>query len=135
MIAVRVAPKKLIAGLMKYRDRRAKLCPTRRTIKLDDAWGRKYSSPLHPYLRVTAPYTPRNGAPPPSWSSLTDSPRRERPYSKHIRDKTVITLITPCRSRRRRRDLAWSTSIAGYRENPGKQWRPLIYWGNYVGAR
>ena len=53
----------------------------------------------------------------------------ESAYIKSIRDN-VITLITPVvevDGRDRMVDIyRW------HRENPGKQWPPLIYWGHYV---
>ena len=129
MIAVAVASEALIAGLDENRARLAKLADPR-TIKLDDAEAEKLVASATPIYYITGTiHSPETGAP----TALMELAYRlavdESAYIKSIRDN-VITLITPVvevDGRDRMVDIyRW------HRENPTKQWPPLVYWGHYV---
>jgi hypothetical protein len=129
MIAVAVASEGLIATLDENRARLAKLADPR-TIKLDDGEAEKLVTASTPIYYVTGTiHSPETGAP----TALMELAYRlavdESAYIKSIRDN-VITLITPVvevDGRDRMVDIyRW------HRENPTKQWPPLIYWGHYV---
>src|SRR5450759_2448369 len=111
------------------RARLAKLADPR-TIKLDDAEAEKLVAASTPVYYITGTiHSPETGAP----TALMELAYRlavdESAYIKSIRDN-VITLITPvveADGRDRAVDIyRW------HRENPGKQFPPLIYWGHYV---
>src|ERR1022692_4017617 len=129
MIAVAVASEKLIAQLDQNRDRLARLADPR-TIAFNDAEADKLvaaSTPIY-YLTGTI-HSTETGAP----TALMELAYRlvvdDSPYIKFIRENT-ITLITPVvevDGRDRMVDIyRW------HRENPGKQFPSLIYWGHYV---
>ena len=129
MIAVAVASEGLIATLDENRARLAKLADPR-TIKLDDGEAEKLVTASTPIYYVTGTiHSPETGAA----TALMELAYRlavdESAYIKSIRDN-VITLITPVvevDGRDRMVDIyRW------HRENPTKQWPPLIYWGHYV---
>jgi len=129
MIAVAVASERLLATLDENRARLAKLADPR-TIKLDDAEAEKLIAASTPVYYITGTiHSPETGAP----TALMELAYRlavdESAYIKSIRDN-VITLITPvveADGRDRAVDIyRW------HRENPGKQFPPLIYWGHYV---
>ncbi len=129
MIAVAVAAERLLASLDENRARLAKLADPR-TINLDDAAAEKLVAAATPVYYITGTiHSPETGAP----TALMELAYRlavdESPYIRHIREN-VITLITPVvevDGRDRMVDIyRW------HRENPGKQWPPLIYWGHYV---
>ena len=129
MIAVAVASERLLAALDENRARLAKLADPR-TIKLDDAEAEKLIAASTPIYYITGTiHSPETGAP----TALMELAYRlavdESAYIKSIRDN-VITLITPVvevDGRDRMVDIyRW------HRENPGKQWPQLIYWGHYV---
>ncbi|MBZ5725462.1 MAG: hypothetical protein LAP87_10730 [Acidobacteriia bacterium] len=129
MIAVAVAAERLLASLDENRARLAKLADPR-TINLDDAEAEKLVAASTPVYYITGTiHSPETGAP----TALMELAYRlavdESPYIRHIREN-VITLITPVvevDGRDRMVDIyRW------HRENPGKQWPPLVYWGHYV---
>src|SRR5262249_51744363 len=129
MIAVAVASESLIAKLDENRARLAKLADPR-TIKMDDAEAEKLIGASTPIYYITGTIRPtETGAP----TALMELAYRlavdESAYIKAIRDN-VITLITPIvevDGRDRAVDIyRW------HRENPGKQFPPLVYWGHYV---
>ncbi|HEY1337928.1 MAG TPA: M14 family zinc carboxypeptidase [Bryobacteraceae bacterium] len=129
MIAVAVASEKLIAGMNENRARLAKLADPR-TINLDDAEAEKLVAASTPIYYITGTiHSPETGAP----TALMELAYRiavdESAYIRNIRDN-VITLITPIvevDGRDRMVDIyRW------HRENLGKQWPPLVYWGHYV---
>jgi hypothetical protein len=129
MIAVAVASEHLLATLDENRARLAKLADPR-TIKLDDNEADKLVAASTPIYYITGTiHSPETGAP----TALMELAYRlavdESAYIKHIREN-VITLITPIvevDGRDRMVDIyRW------HRENPSKQWPPLVYWGHYV---
>ena len=129
MIAVAVASEHLIATLDENRARLAKLADPR-TIKLDDAEAEKLIAASTPIYYITGTiHSPETGAP----TALMELAYRlavdESVFIKSIREN-VITLITPvveADGRDRAVDIyRW------HRENPGKEFPPLIYWGHYV---
>ncbi len=129
MIAVAVANERLIATLDENRARLAKLADPR-TIKMDDAEAEKLVAASTPIYYITGTiHSTETGAP----TALMELAYRlavdESAYIKSIRDN-VITLITPVvevDGRDRMVDIyRW------HRENPNKQWPPLVYWGHYV---
>ncbi len=129
MIAVAVASERLIATLDENRARLAKLADPR-TIKMDDAEAEKLVAASTPIYYITGTiHSTETGAP----TALMELAYRlavdESAYIKSIRDH-VITLITPVvevDGRDRMVDIyRW------HRENPDKQWPPLVYWGHYV---
>ena len=129
MIAVAVANERLIATLDENRTRLAKLADPR-TIKMDDAEAEKLVAASTPIYYITGTiHSTETGAP----TALMELAYRlavdESAYIKSIRDH-VITLITPVvevDGRDRMVDIyRW------HRENPNKQWPPLVYWGHYV---
>ena len=129
MIAVAVANERLIATLDENRARLAKLADPR-TIKMDDAEAEKLVAASTPIYYITGTiHSTETGAP----TALMELAYRlavdESAYIKSIRDH-VITLITPVvevDGRDRMVDIyRW------HRENPNKQWPPLVYWGHYV---
>src|SRR5450631_1876041 len=129
MIAVAVASEHLISTLDENRARLARLADPR-TIKLDDAEADKLVAASTPIYYITGTiHSTETGAP----TALMELAYRlavdESPFIKSIRDN-VITLITPvveADGRDRAVDIyRW------HRENPGKQFPPLIYWGHYV---
>ena len=129
MIAVAVAAERLLAGLDENRARLAKLADPR-TINLDDAEAEKLVAASTPVYYITGTiHSPETGAP----TALMELAYRlavdESAYIRQIREN-VITLITPvveADGRDRMVDIyRW------HRENPGKQWPPLVYWGHYV---
>jgi hypothetical protein len=129
MIAVAVAAERLISSLDENRARLAKLADPR-TIQLNDAEADKLVAASTPIYYITGTiHSPETGAP----TALMELAYRlavdESPYIRAIRDN-VITLITPIvevDGRDRMVDIyRW------HRENLGKQWPPLIYWGHYV---
>ncbi len=129
MIAVAVADEKLLAHLDENRARLAKLADPR-TINLDDDAADKLVAASTPVYYITGTiHSPETGAP----TALMELAYRlavdESPYIRHIREN-VITLITPVvevDGRDRMVDLyRW------HRENPGKEFPNLIYWGHYV---
>jgi Zinc carboxypeptidase len=129
MIAVAVASEQLLSKLDENRARLAKLADPR-TIKLDDTEAETLIAASTPIYYITGTiHSPETGAP----TALMELAYRlavdESAYIKSIRDN-VITLITPIvevDGRDRMVDIyRW------HRENPGKQFPPLIYWGHYV---
>ncbi len=129
MIAVAVASETLLANLDENRARLAKLADPR-TIKLDDPEAEKLVAASTPVYYITGTiHSTETGAP----TALMELAYRlavdESSYIKAIRDN-VITLITPVvevDGRDRAVDIyRW------HRENPGKQFPSLIYWGHYV---
>ena len=129
MIAVAVATEKLIASLDENRARLAKLADPR-TIKMDDTEADRLVAASTPIYYITGTiHSPETGAP----TALMELAYRlavdESAYIRHIREN-VITLITPIvevDGRDRMVDIyRW------HRENPSKQWPPLVYWGHYV---
>src|SRR5262252_7923173 len=129
MIAVAVASETLMAKLQENGDRLARLADPR-TIGMDDGQAEKLIAASTPIYYVTGTiHSPETGAP----TALMELAYRlavdESAYIKSIRDN-VITLITPVvevDGRDRMVDIyRW------HRENPAKQWPPLIYWGHYV---
>ena len=129
MIAVAVASEHLLATLDENRARLAKLADPR-TIKMDDAEAEKLVAASTPIYYITGTiHSTETGAP----TALMELAYRlavdESAYIKAIRDN-VITLITPVvevDGRDRMVDIyRW------HRENPNKQWPPLVYWGHYV---
>src|SRR5712675_1808216 len=129
MIAVAVASESLLARLDENRARLAKLGDPR-TINMDDAEADRLVGASTPIYYITGTiHSPETGAP----TALMELAYRlavdESAYIKAIRDN-VITLITPIvevDGRDRAVDIyRW------HRENPGKQFPPLVYWGHYV---
>ncbi|MBZ5621910.1 MAG: hypothetical protein LAQ69_24765 [Acidobacteriia bacterium] len=129
MIAVAVASERLLSMLDENRARLARLADPR-TIKLDDAEAEKLVAASTPIYYITGTiHSPETGAP----TALMELAYRlavdESAYIRSIREN-VITLITPIvevDGRDRMVDIyRW------HRENPGKEWPPLIYWGHYV---
>lgn len=129
MIAVAVANEKLIARMDENRARLAKLADPR-TIKLNDAEAERLVAASTPIYYITGTiHSSETGAP----TALMELAYRlavdDSPYIRHIRDN-VITLITPIvevDGRDRMVDIYnW------HRENPGKEWPNLAYWGHYV---
>ncbi len=129
MIAVAVADEKLLAHLDENRARLAKLSDPR-TINMDDAEADKLVAASTPVYYITGTiHSPETGAP----TALMELAYRlavdESTYIRHIREN-VITLITPVvevDGRDRMVDIyKW------HRENPGKQFPNLVYWGHYV---
>ena len=97
---------------------------------MDDAEAEKLVAASTPIYYITGTiHSPETGAP----TALMELAYRlavdESAYIKSIRDN-VITLITPVvevDGRDRMVDIyRW------HRENPSKQWPPLVYWGHYV---
>ncbi len=129
MIAVAVAAERLLGTLEENRARLARLADPR-SIKLDDAEAEKLIALSTPIYYITGTiHSPETGAP----TALMELAYRlavdESAYIRSIRENT-ITLITPIvevDGRDRMVDIyRW------HRENPGKQFPPLIYWGHYV---
>ena len=129
MIAVAVASERLLATLDENRARLAKLADPR-SIKLDDAEAEKLVAASTPIYYITGTiHSTETGAP----TALMELAYRlavdESAFVKSIREN-VITLITPVvevDGRDRAVDIyRW------HRENPGKEFPPLIYWGHYV---
>src|SRR4051812_31979386 len=129
MLAIAVASEALIARLDANKADLARLADPR-TIKMDDQAADEIARRAAPIYYITGTiHSTETGAP----TALMELAYRlavdESVYIKAIRDN-VITLITPIvevDGRDRAVDIyRW------HRENPGKQFPPLIYWGHYV---
>ncbi len=129
MIAVAVASEKLLANLNENRARLEKLADPR-SIKMDDAEADKLVAASTPIYYITGTiHSSETGAPTAMMELAYRLAVDESTYIKAIREN-VITLITPIvevDGRDRAVDIyRW------HKENPGKQWPNLIYWGHYV---
>src|SRR5262245_24950543 len=129
MIAVAVAPEKIMADLEQNRGRLARLADPR-LINMDDAEAERLVAASVPIYYITGSiHAPETGAP----TALMELAYRlavdESPRIQGIRNR-LVTLITPIvevDGRDRQVDI-YNWHLA----HPGQNWPNLVYWGKYV---